>query len=88
MTTKKRVTRRKKTGKRRNHRGGAFFDDVKNFLKKTKLISTVGKVLAPMTPFGLTGIANEAVKYADAQGYGRCNHKGAGVSSIYGRPVF
>jgi len=63
---------------RRRHRrkvGGSFksfWGKAKKFLKKTKLLSTVGNALAPMAGPGILGkAARGAVNFAKSQGYGR-----------------
>ena len=62
----------------RRHRrkvGGSFksfWGKAKKFLKKTKLLSTVGNALAPMAGPGILGkAARGAVNFAKSQGYGR-----------------
>ena len=49
----------------------SFWGKAKNFLKKTKLLSTVGNALAPMVPGVWGTAARGAVKFAKSQGYGR-----------------
>lgn len=63
--------KKKKAVKRRKLRGRGWVDNIKNFLQKTKLISTVGRTLAPFAPMGLSGVANSASDWVDKQGYGR-----------------
>lgn len=60
-----RRTRRKIKG------GAAWWDKTKDFFKKSKLLSTVGRTLAPMVPGAWGTLANKAVDYAASQGYGR-----------------
>lgn len=48
----------------------SFINKAGDFLKKTKLLSTVGRQLAPLAgPY--EGLASKAVDYAASQGYGR-----------------
>lgn len=61
---------------RKSHRrklGGSwksFMGKASDFLKKSKLLSTVGRALAPMAgPY--SGLAGKAVDYAEQAGYGR-----------------
>ena len=50
----------------------SFWGKAKKFLKKTKLLSTVGNALAPMAGPGILGkAARGAVNFAKSQGYGR-----------------
>lgn len=54
-------------------RGGSlksFLSSVNNFLKKTKLVSTIGRSLAPLAG-NYSGLANSAVDMAAKAGYGR-----------------
>ncbi len=57
----------------RRRMGGSlsgFWNKTKDFLKKTKLLSTVGRTLAPLAgPY--SGLANQALDYGESQGYGR-----------------
>ena len=73
----------------------SFWGKAKNFLKKTKLLSTVGNAIAPALP-GIWGSAARAgVNYAKSQGYGRRRRihrrrkggalRAAGSSKRYGR---
>jgi len=48
----------------------SFLSSVNNFLKKTKLVSTVGRAFAPMAG-NYSGLANSAVDMAARAGYGR-----------------
>jgi len=48
----------------------SFLNSVNNFLKKTKVVSTVGRVLAPLAG-NYSGLANSAVDMAARSGYGR-----------------
>jgi hypothetical protein len=48
----------------------SFLNSVNNFLKKTKIVSTVGRTLAPLTG-QYSGLANAGVDYLAKQGYGR-----------------
>jgi hypothetical protein len=60
---------------RRNRRkiGGSlsgFWDKTKGFLKRTKLLSTIGSAIAPLAG-AYAPWANRAVDYAKSKGYGR-----------------
>jgi len=49
-----------------------FVSGAKNFLKKSKLLSTVGSALNnSMVPEAYRGIGNSVVNYVKKQGYGR-----------------
>ena len=49
----------------------SFWGKAKKFLKKTKLLSTVGNALAPALSGTLGSIARAGTNYAKSQGYGR-----------------
>ena len=49
----------------------SFWNGTKNFLKKTKLLSTVGSALSPMLPAQYKTLANGAINYAKSKGYGK-----------------
>lgn len=70
--------------KRRTRRGKGLFNFIKNkalpFLKKTKLISTVGNAVAPVIP-----AAGTIAKVATAAGYGK--RRGRGMHPRRGRGI-
>ena len=48
----------------------SIWGKAKNFLKRTKLLSTVGSALSPMLPTQYRTLANGAINYAKSKGYG------------------
>lgn len=56
--------------KRYHRRGRGIFDSVNNWLKKTKIIPTIGKHLTPFAG-SFAPIAAGVTDYADKAGYGR-----------------
>ena len=64
--------------------GDGLWDDAKGFLKKHKVLSTVGRALAPLVSNPLLGsLANRGVGYLEQNGYG---HRP--VSSTHSRIKF
>ena len=55
--------------KRRLLRGGAaWWDKTKDFLRRSKILSTIGSTLSPFDPSGTAGVLSGLAK---TQGYGR-----------------
>lgn len=88
MIKRKRTTRKKGAG------FSDFVNGAKNFLKRTKILSTVGKTLTPFAG-SFAPLAQGATQYLDQQGYGRRPKrrlKGCGiapnVTSSYAQPRF
>ncbi len=51
--------------------GAGLWDDAKGFLKKHKVLSTVGRALTPLVSNPLlSGLANRGVGYLEQNGYG------------------
>jgi hypothetical protein len=87
-------------GKRKRRKrvvGGSIFSDIGDFLKKHKVLSTIGKAVTPFTGM-FSPLASGLTTFAESQGYGR-RHKTIGMrrggnnpypttNSFYGRPVF
>ena len=67
--------------KRRNVGGSfkSFWDGTKNFLKKTKLLSTVGNSLNSLVPAQYRPMSSMAIDYAKNQGYGRRRVRGGAL---------
>jgi hypothetical protein len=49
----------------------SFLNSVNNFLKKTKIVSTVGRALTPLVPGPYQGLAQSGVNLLASKGYGR-----------------
>ena len=49
----------------------AWWNKTKDWLRKTRILSKVGDVVAPMIPGALGMAARQAVNYGQSQGYGR-----------------
>ena len=60
-------------GRRRRRRGGSIFSDIGDFLKKHKILSTIGKAITPLAG-PLAPFVSGATTYAEQQGYGRRHH--------------
>ncbi len=68
----------------RGQNGQGLWDDAKGFLKKHKVLSTVGRALTPLVKNDLLGsLANRGVSYLEQQGYGQ-----RPTSSTHGRVKF
>ena len=68
--------------KRRNVGGSfkSFWNGTKNFLKKTKLLSTVGNALNnALVPAQYRPMTNMALNYAKNQGYGKRRVRGGAL---------
>ena len=60
-------------GRRRRRRGGSIFSDIGDFLKKHKILSTIGKAITPLSGM-FSPVVSEATKLAEQNGYGRRHH--------------
>ena len=60
-------------GRRRKHRGGSIFSDIGAFLKKHKVLSTLGKAIQPFAG-QFSPLVSGATQFAESQGYGRKHH--------------
>jgi len=60
-------------GRRRRRRGGSIFSDIGDFLKKHKVLSTLGKAITPLAG-PLAPLVSGATTYAEQHGYGRRHH--------------
>jgi len=62
-------------GRRRKRRrvGGSIFSDIGDFLKKHKILSTIGKAITPLSGM-FSPLVSEATKLAEQHGYGRRKH--------------
>ena len=58
---------------RRRRRGGSIFSAINDFLKKHKIISTIGKAVTPLAG-SFAPLVSGATQYAESQGYGRRRH--------------
>ena len=68
----------------KTQQGAGLWDDAKGFLKKHKVLSTVGRALTPLISNPLLGnIANRGVSYLEQNGYGN-----RPSSSSHGRVKF
>jgi hypothetical protein len=68
----------------RGQKGEGLWDDAKGFLKKHKVLSTVGRALTPLVKNELLGnLANRGVSYLEQNGYGQ-----RPTSSTHGRVKF
>ena len=54
-------------------RGGSIFSAINDFLKKHKIISTIGKAVTPLAG-SFAPLVSGATQYAESQGYGRRRH--------------
>ena len=61
---------------RRRRRGGSIFSAINDFLKKHKIISTIGKAVTPLAG-SFAPLVSGATQYAESQGYGRRQHMSA-----------
>ena len=61
---------------RRRRRGGSIFSAINDFLKKHKIISTIGKAVTPLAG-SFAPLVSGATQYAESQGYGRKHHMSA-----------
>ena len=57
-------------------RGGSIFSAINDFLKKHKIISTIGKAVTPLAG-SFAPLVSGATQYAESQGYGRRHHMSA-----------
>ena len=81
--------------KRRKRRGTGIFSDIGDFLKKHKVLSTIGKAVTPFTGM-FSPLVSGATQFAESQGYGKRkmmirrggNNPYPTTNSFYGRPVF
>ncbi len=65
-------------------KGEGLWDDAKGFLRKHKVLSTVGRALTPLVSNPLLGsLANRGVSYIEQNGYGQ-----RPTSSSHGRVKF
>jgi len=78
----------------RKRRGGSFFSDINDWLKRNKVLSTIGSVLTPLTG-SFAPLTGGLTAYAKSQGYGkkRMTRRGGNnpyptTNSFYGKPVF
>lgn len=63
-------------GKRRHRRRGrGILSDINEWLKKTKILSTVGKAVAPLTG-SFAPLVSGATQFAESHGYGRKHKRG------------
>jgi len=60
-------------GRRKRHRGGSIFSAINDFLKKHKVLSTIGKAVTPLAG-SFAPLVSGATQFADSQGYGRRRH--------------
>lgn len=80
------------SGKRRKRRGGSIFSDISDFLKRNKVLSTIGSVLTPLAGSFAPAVGG-LTAYARSQGYGKKHMRGGNnpyptTNSFYGKPVF
>ena len=61
---------------RRRRRGGSIFSAINDFLKKHKVLSTIGKAVTPLAG-SFAPLVSGATQYAESQGYGRKHHMSA-----------
>ena len=61
---------------RRRRRGGSIFSAINDFLKKHKVLSTIGKAVTPLAG-SFAPLVSGATQYAESQGYGRRHHMSA-----------
>lgn len=80
--------------KRKARRGGSIFSDINDWLKRNKVLSTIGSVLTPLTG-SFAPAAAGLTAYAKSQGYGRKHMTRRGgnnpyptTNSFYGKPIF
>lgn len=80
----------------RKRRGGSVFSDINDWLKRNKVLSTIGSVLTPLTG-SFAPLTGGLTAYARSQGYGakkRMHTRRGGnnpyptTNSFYGKPVF
>jgi hypothetical protein len=83
-------------GAKRKRRGGSIFSSINDWLKRNKVLSTIGSVLTPMAG-SFAPAAAGLTAYAKSQGYGakkRMHTRRGGnnpyptTNSFYGKPVF
>ena len=58
---------------RRRRRGGSIFSAINDFLKKHKVLSTIGKAVTPLAG-SFAPLVSGATQFAESQGYGRRRH--------------
>lgn len=78
--------------RRRRKRGGSIFTDIGDFLKKHKVLSTIGKAVTPFSG-AFNPLVSGATQYAESQGYGRKRRIGGSnpyptTNSFHGVPRF
>lgn len=78
----------------RKRRGGSVWTDINDWLKRNKVLSTIGSVLTPMAG-SFAPAAAGLTAYAKSQGYGRKHMTRRGgnnpyptTNSFYGKPIF
>ena len=80
----------------RKRRGGSVWSDINDWLKRNKVLSTIGSVLTPMAG-SFAPAAAGLTAYAKSQGYGKKrmhttrrggNNPYPTTNSFYGKPVF
>ena len=80
----------------RKRRGGSVWTDINDWLKRNKVLSTIGSVLTPMAG-SFAPAAGALTAYAKSQGYGKKrmhttrrggNNPYPTTNSFYGKPVF
>ena len=58
---------------RKRHRGGSIWSSINDFLKKHKVLSSIGKAVTPLAG-SFAPLVSGATQYAESQGYGRRKH--------------
>ena len=61
---------------RRRRRGGSIWSSINDFLKKHKVLSSIGKAITPLSG-AFSPLVSGATQYAESQGYGRKHHMSA-----------
>lgn len=82
-------------GKRRKKRGGSIFSQINDFLKRNRVLSTIGGILTPLSG-SFAPITGGLTAFARSQGYGQKRlSRGRGgnnpyptTNSFYGKPIF
>ena len=60
-------------GRRKRRRGGSIWSSINDFLKKHKVLSTIGKAVTPLAG-SFAPLVSGATQFAESQGYGRRRH--------------
>ena len=60
-------------GRRKRRRGGSIWSSINDFLKKHKVLSSIGKAVTPLAG-SFAPLVSGATQYAESQGYGRRKH--------------